>query len=335
LAQARWIEQRKQRILPTHYFHLVFTLPSELRTLAFTNKKVVYDLLFRCAAETLSELAADPEWLGGQLGITAVLHTWTRELKPHPHVHCIVTGGGLAPDGSEWRASSEEFLFPVRVLSSLFRGKMVSALRAARRAGELDLDDRSAGLAAPGAFSRLMNRLFNQDWVVYAKRPFGGSEKVYQYLGRYTHRVAISNARMISTEGGVTFATKDGKTATLAPDEFIRRFLMHILPPRFVKIRHFGLLAACNATTKLEVARQLLGGDRKVEVDDGAPAAEDAVTAPHPEGETGQSSEDWKSLLYKLTGEDLSICPRCKEGRMISLPLTWLSGPEPSYEDSS
>jgi hypothetical protein len=178
LAQARWLEQRKQRILPTHYFHLVFTLPSELRTLAFINKKVVYDLLFRCAADTLSEMAANPEWLGGQLGITAVLHTWTRELGFHPHVHCIVTGGGLAPDGSEWKPSSEGFLFPVRVLSSLFRGKMVSALRAARRAGELDLSESCTGLSAPGAFNRLMDRLFNSDWVVYAKRPFGGPEQV-------------------------------------------------------------------------------------------------------------------------------------------------------------
>lgn len=335
MAQARWLEQRKQRILPTHYFHLVFTLPSELRTLAFTNKEVVYKLLFRCAAETLSELAADPKWLGGQLGITAVLHTWTRELKPHPHVHCIVTGGGLAPDGSEWISSSGDFLFPVRVLSSLFRGKMVSALRKACRAGELDFVGGCAPLSAPAAFNRLMDRLFTKDWVVYAKRPFGGPEKVYEYLGRYTHRVAISNSRLISTEGGVTFATKEGKSVTLSPDEFIRRFLLHILPKGFVKIRHFGLLAACNATTKLEVARQLL--EDRGEGETPALIAKETASDHEVEADAARVllTDDWKALLRELTGEDLSLCPRCGEGRMVRLPLAWLPGSTPDYEDSS
>jgi hypothetical protein len=335
LAQARWIEQRKQRILPTHYFHLVFTLPSELRALAFCNREVIYDLLFHCAAQTLNELATDPKRLGGQLGITAVLHTWTRELEFHPHIHCIVTGGGLTSDGLNRKPTSQDFLFPVKVLSRLFRGKLLVALRRTCRAGQLDFVGRCASLSAPAAFNRLIDGLFRKEWVVYAKKPFGGPEKVYEYLGRYTHRVAISNARMISIDGGVTFATKNGKTTTLAPYEFIRRFLMHILPKGLVKIRHFGLLAACNATTKLEVARVLLGGDRKVEFDAGTPVTEAPAPAPQPESDTGQISDDWKSLLHQLTGEDLRICPRCKEGRMIPLPLTWLSWPEPSYEDSS
>jgi len=243
LRGARWVEQRLDRILPVHYFHVVFTLPGDLREVARRNRALVFDLLLKSAAAALLTLGRDPKWFGAsaQLGVTTVLHTWARDLHFHPHAHCIVTGGGLAPDGKSWVAAPREFLLPVHVLGALFRGKFLDGLERLRARGLLrdDLDDRAA--------RRRRARLYEQSWVVYAKRPFGGAEQVYRYLGHYTHRVAISNARLVSVDDhAVVFHTRGQDTATIGPAEFIRRFLDHRLPRGFVKICHGGLLSPTN-----------------------------------------------------------------------------------------
>ncbi|MGH7336570.1 MAG: IS91 family transposase, partial [Myxococcota bacterium] len=251
LAQAKWLDERKRRILPTSYFHVVFTLPSELRAVARLNPGVVYGLLFHAAAQTLLELGRDPKRLGATLGVTCVLHTWSRTLAYHPHVHCIVTGGGLSLDQERWVASARRYLFPLPVMAALFRGKMLSGLRRAHRQGKLRLP---TNLAASAWFDALVDRLFGADWVVYAKPPFGGPEHVYAYLGRYTHRVGLDNRRLRAIDDEqVRFVGRHRKLVTLTPGAFIGRFLQHVLPPDFVKLRHYGLLAASNATTLLEV----------------------------------------------------------------------------------
>ncbi len=326
LSQARWIHQREKRILPTHYFHLVFTLPAELRALALYNRRTLFDLLFKSASETLLELAKDSKWLGATPAITAVLHTWTRKLQFHPHLHLIVTGGGLTDD-DEWKDQGPDFLFPVRVLGSLFRGKLLDGLRRAYRKGQLELGGSAAELTEPEAFDRLVQTLYEKSWVVYAKRPFGGAEKVFEYLGRYTHRVAISNARLLEHDNGkVTFATKDGGTETIDGEEFMRRFLLHVLPKGFVKIRHYGLTAASNATTRLETARKCLD------------ARDDQHSKPNDEsGSVSFDELDFKELMRLLTGEDLTLCPKCGLGPMERMALGALAAevmiPEP--QDSS
>lgn len=289
LAQAKWLEGRKRRILPTHYFHVVFTLPSELRPLAKLNPRVVYGLLFEAASQTLLELGRDPERLGATLGVTGVLHTWSRTLAYHPHVHCIVTGGGLSLDRERWVATSPKFLFPLPVMSRLFRGKVLCGLRRALRRRELRLPD---DLAEPSRFDALVDTLFDTDWVVYSKRPFGGPENVYAYLGRYTHRVGLSNHRLRAIDDEkVTFVGRHDTLVTLTPHEFIRRFLQHVLPADFVRLRHYGLLAPCNATTLLEVARGLLGQP--------PPEPVDNLT--------------WRERMFRLTGVDLRVCSRCHQ----------------------
>ena len=303
LSQARWITGRMARILPTHYFHVVFTLPAELRGLALRNREVVFDLLFRCASQTLLTLGRDPKRLGAELGVTAVLHTWRRDLSFHPHLHCIVTGGGLSLDGARWVHGRRGFLFPVRVLGKLFRGKLLSALRQAYDAGELDLTGCASELADPAVFAAKLDALYRKPWVVYAKRPFGGAEQVVAYLGRYTHRVGLSNHRLLHMdERGVCFRTRGDKTVTLPAEEFLRRFLLHVLPKGFVKIRHYGLVSASHATTTLEVARERLA----VAAGTAVPATAGARRTPR----------DWRELLAALTGVDLSVCPRCR-GRMV------------------
>ncbi len=303
LVQARWIEQRTERILPTHYFHVVFTLPAQLRRLCRRNAEAFYDLLFETVSQTLLELGKDPERLGAQLAFTAVLHTWTRSLQYHPHLHCIVAGGGLSFAADRWVPARRKYLFPVKVLSRLFRGKFLARLRELHDQGKLTSDS----LAAPPTFKDLIDQLYHREWVVYAKRPFGGPEQVYRYLGRYTHRVGISNQRLVSFDGQVVcFRTKNGDTITLHAEEFIRRFLQHVLPARFVKIRHYGLMASSNATTKLPIARSLL--------ENAAPAV---AIAPIP---SRAAALDWRELLKTLTGIDVTLCPRCG-GRMIPRPL--------------
>lgn len=300
LVQARWIEKRIERVLPTHYFHVVFTLPSTLRPLVRQNRAALFDLLFASSGQSLLDLGVDPKRLGGQLGVTAVLHTWTRELTFHPHVHCIVTGGGLAPSLDRWIPARRKYLFPVQVIGQLFRGKFLDGLRRLYAEGRLVLNGRSAELADPARFAALVDDLYRTSWVVYAKRPFAGPEQVYRYLGRYTHRVGISNQRLQTLDArGVTFRTKGSKTVTLAPDVFIGRFLQHVLPPRFVKIRHFGLHASGNATTRLVIARGLL--ERQGASLDLPPA--------HPAGDAERLT--WSEILRQLTGIDADFCPRC------------------------
>jgi putative transposase/transposase-like zinc-binding protein len=264
-ARERWIAARRRELLPTRYVHMVFTLPRELAPLVLQNKKVVYDLLFRASAETLLEVARDPKHLGAEVGFFSVLHTWNQKLGLHPHVHCVVPAGGLSPDRRRWIKSRYAFFLPVKVLSRVFRGKFVAALKRAFHEDRLRFQENLTLLAQPKTFAAWLRPLFRKDWMVYSKRPFGGPEYVLQYLGRYTHRVAISNHRLISSaDGKVTFRWRDSahhdeqKLLTLSLDEFLRRFLLHLLPKRFVRIRNFGFLANRRRATSLPLCFQLL-----------------------------------------------------------------------------
>jgi len=296
LEQAEWIDARKARTLPVHHFHVVFTLPAELRRLAKLNEEVVYSILFREAGRTLLTLGEDR--FGALFGVTEVLHTWTRALTYHPHVHCIVTGGGLSIDGKRWVATSKRFLFPVKVLSRLFRGKFLAALRQAHAAGKL------VGISAPD-FAVLIAQLYAKEWVAYAKRPFGSVEHVFEYLGRYTHRVGISNQRLLGLdERGVHFLTKNGQSLSLPPEEFIRRFLQHVLPHGFVKIRHYGLLAPANVRGRLQAALRLLSPPEL------PPPVERTHQTPPPDLPT------WEDRLLALTGIDVRLCRHCGSTRL-------------------
>lgn len=312
LDQQRWLEQRMERILPTHYFHVVFTLPDELRALARRNPREIYTLLFQAASRTLMDLGRDPNRLGALLGLTLVLHTWTRDLRFHPHVHGIVTGGGLRLDGQEWVGTSPKFLFPVKVLSKLFRGKVVDGLHRLLDEGSLELPPE---LRDPTSSERFFAALYAHRWVVYAKPPFAGPEQVFAYLGRYTHRVALSNHRILDlTDDTVTIATRDGKTATMSPVELIRRFLLHILPKRFVKIRHYGLHASANVGSRLEKARELLQS-----------SIPDPALADH----GSETAKTWKQRLQDLTGVDPDICPACGSHRLHRTHLPRRARPPP------
>ena len=258
----------KAELLAVPYFHVVFTLPPRIGAIAYQNKAVIYDLLFKASAETLLTIAADPKRLGVKIGFTSVLHTWGRAMTHHPHVHMIVPGGGISLDGSKWISCSEDFLLPVPVLSRLFRGKMLAMLKAAHEAGRLQFFGTHAHLADKAAFKSWLEPLYDTKWHVHAKRPFAGPEAVLAYLARYTHRVAISNSRLIKAdETGVTFRYKDYriegpgryKTMTVAPGEFIRRFMLHVLPKGFHRIRHYGLLASSRTKADtIERARELI-----------------------------------------------------------------------------
>jgi len=265
-ARDRWLEKRRRELLPTPYVHVVFTLPGPLAPLALQNKKILYDLLFRTSAETLLEIARDPQHLGAAIGFFSVLHTWNQKLQLHPHVHCVIPAGGLSPDQRRWIQTRSAFFLPVQVLGRVFRGKFVAALRRAFQDGQLSFYGGLQPLAQPKTFFAWLRQLFRKDWVVYAKPPFGGPEHVLGYLGRYTHRVAISNHRLVSfADQNVTFRWRDSahhneqKLATLSLDEFLRRFLLHLLPDGFVRIRHFGFLANRQRATSLPVCFQLLG----------------------------------------------------------------------------
>jgi len=334
LAQARWIAQREQRILPTHYFHVVFTLSAALRPLAWRNRQQVFHLLFKTATETLLELGEDPKRLGATLGITAVLHTWTRQLHFHPHLHCIVTGGGLNGQG-QWVSTQPDFLFPVRVLSALFRGKFLANLRALHRQGQLELGQPTGRAHKPIELASLVHSLYRTKWVVYAKPPFGGPRQVFAYLGRYTHRVAISNARLIAyVNGQVTFATKNGGSVTISDQEFIRRFLCHVLPKKFVKIRHYGLLSPCHAKTTLERARQALP-PLTTQADSASPDLQSLSEGIDQPADNQDFSQPWTTLLAQLTGQDVTRCRHC--GAVLRrLPLDHPdSRPPPATRDTS
>lgn len=303
IRQAQWVALRMDRVLPVPHYHVVFTVPGQLRPLIKTNGRALYDVLFRAMSETLAEFAKDPQRLGAQIGVTSILHTWTRDLRFHPHVHCVVTGGGLSADGTRWIPSrGERFLFPVRALAKVFRGKVLATIKhlapAQRHAANL-VDDKR--------FARLLDRLYRVRWVAYAKAPFSGSRHVFAYLGRYTHRVAISNQRLVSLDAeGVRFATKNGQFATLPPLEFIRRFVDHILPEHFVKIRHYGLYASSHVKTRLAMAHALLPAEKTKQ-----PAA--APLVPRPES---TPSERTAELLTSLFGVDFLRCPRCSVGTL-------------------
>jgi Putative transposase/Transposase zinc-binding domain len=305
-ARAQWLEQRAAELLPVEYFHVVFTVPQLLAPLALQNQRLVYGMLFRAAAETLLQIAADPRHLGARLGFLAVLHTWGQNLHPHPHLHCVVPGGGLAPDRSRWIACRRQFLFPVKVLSRLFRAKFIAYLHTAFRAGKLGFHGELKSLGEKRSFAQWLKRLTATEWVVYAKPPFGGPRQVLKYLARYTHRVAISNQRLVSLENGrVTFRWKnyarasEPATMTLPAEEFIRRFLLHVLPSGFVKIRHFGFLANRGRRDNVRLCRQLL--------------AASSITSPSLARHDSSSNEP--------AAETVERCPRCKLGIMRILEI--------------
>jgi hypothetical protein len=282
-ARAEWVAARQAELLPVPYFHVVFTLPAAVAEIAFQNKATVYAILFQAAAETLCTIAADPKHLGAEIGLVAVLHTWGQNLQHHPHVHCVVPGGGPSPDGTRWIGCRPGFFLPVRVLSRLFRRLFLAALRAAFAAGDLGFHGDLTDLANPAAFIRRLRELRRAEWVVYAKPPFGGPEQVLTYLGRYTHRVALANSRLVGISADeVTFRWKDyrhhgkSKVMTLGADEFIRRFLLHSLPDGFHRIRHYGFLANRHRAEKLALCRTLL------EVPPPCPAARPADGAAMP-----------------------------------------------------
>ena len=290
-AAREWLAEREAELLPVPYYHVVFTLPAQIADIAYQNKAVIYDLLFKASAETLITIAADPKHLGARVGITSVLHTWGSALTHHPHVHMIVPGGGLSPDGERWITCRPGFFLPVRVLSRLFRRLFLQKLAAAHQ--QLQFFGDHAPLANAKTFAAYLAPLRKTEWVVYAKRPFGGPEAVLAYLSRYTHRVAISNSRLIAFDhNSVTFKWKDyridgrdrHKRMTLATDEFIRRFLIHVLPDGFHRIRHYGLSASASRADNLARARQLLAAPApQTQSDDAQTSApDDARTLSHP-----------------------------------------------------
>ena len=264
-ARARWLAARSAELLPVPYFHVVFTLPHELSSLVLQNKRLLYDLLFRTSAATLLEVARTPKHLGADIGLLSVLHTWGQNLQHHPHVHCVVPGGGLARDGSRWVAASPRFFLPIRILSRVFRGKFIAGLRQLLSQNKLEFHGSLHELSHPERFQQFLRQLYTNEWVVYAKPPFGGAEHVLHYLARYTHRVAISNHRLVAfNDGRVSFRWKDyahggkQKVMTVSTDEFLRRFLIHVLPRNLVRIRHFGLFANRRRAASLLRCRVLL-----------------------------------------------------------------------------
>lgn len=318
LASRQWVAARQADLLPVEYFHVVFTVPEELAPLALQNKHVIYDIMFAAASTTLLRIAADPQHLGAAIGFLAVLHTWGQQLLHHPHLHCVVPGGGLSPDGKQWVACRTGFFLPVRVLSRLFRRLFLQNLQRAFERGELCFHSSLTHLAQPPAFAALVARARSKEWVVYTKPPFGGPAQVLDYLGRYTHRVAISNDRLVKMEDGqVTFGWKDyrcdyrGRTMTLEASEFIRRYLLHVLPRGFQRIRQYGLLANRSRASKLAACRQLLG-------------ITDIAMEPK------VRSEGYQAQYEAVTGESLVCCPVCRTGHLqrvaVIAPMPMASG---------
>jgi len=307
LAKARWLDAQQQHLLPCEYFHVVFTIPESIAAIAFQNRAVVFNILFRAAAQALQSIARDSRHLGAEIGLLAVLHTWGQTVQFHPHIHCVVPGGGLSPDGERWVACRPGFFLPVKVLSRRFRTLFLTALGQAFRDGELNFFSELKPLAQRRTFAELLASARRAEWIVYAKRPFGGPQQVLDYLGRYTHRVAISNDRLLSMEDGtVCFRWKDyrhssrQKIMAIAAEEFIRRFLLHVLPRGFVRIRRYGLLGNRHCAAKLALCRHLLGaGEPKPQPDEGI--------------------EDYRIRYEALTGASLIACPICRSGRMIRI----------------
>jgi hypothetical protein len=322
-ARAAWTAARERELLPTPYFHVVFTIPHVLSPVALQNKKTVYGILFQAAAETLIETAANPKHLGARIGLLAILHTWGQNLMHHPHLHCVIPAGGVAPDGKRWihcrrgKRDQQPFFLPVRVLSRVFRGKFIDKLKQAHGDGQLGFSGRLASLHRPDRFNQLLDNAVRREWVVYAKRPFGGPDRVLKYLARYTHRVAISNERLVAMNGDqVSFRWKDyahgraPKTMTLDACEFMRRFLLHTLPRGFIRIRHYGFLSNRDRSRNIEHCRQLLAADQRGE-------------AARPPGDTTDPGE-----------EPRIPCPSCHAGRMVAIevfPAQRASVPAPHW----
>ena len=321
LARARWLQQRTAELLPVEYFHVVFTIPEQLAAIAFQNKEVVYGILFQTVAQTLLTIAGDPKHLGAEIGFFAVLHTWGQNLHLHPHLHCVVPGGGLSPD-DQWIACRPGFFLPVRVLSRLFRRLFLEALEKAHADGQFHFFGDLQSLRDAQAFAAYLAPMRDTEWVVYAKPPFGGPQQVLEYLGRYTHRVAISNERLLNLEdGNVSFGWKDyrhrqrSKTMTVAAEEFIRRFLLHALPPGFQRIRYYGFLANCHRIDKLDFCRRLLL----------APCA-DLLPPPI----------SYREFYVRLIGRDPKRCLKCGIGTMVQIEILFpCHGPIPMLVDTS
>jgi hypothetical protein len=327
-ARAQWLADREGELLPVEYFHVVFTLPQQIASLALQNARKIYSILFRTVAETMLTIAADPEHLGAAIGFLAVLHSWGQNLHFHPHIHCVVPGGGISPDNSRWipcRKYRKSFFLPVRVLSSFFRKRFLIHLRRTYRKGKLQFHGELEPFAQPAAFEALCQKAGHLKWVAYAKPPFGGPEQVLKYLARYTHRVAISNRRLLSlADGRIIFEWKDyaagnqTKTMTLEAVEFTRRFLLHVLPSGFVHIRHFGFLANRKRKEKLALCRSLLGALQMV-----------VEASPDPPG--GRDSTTEEELFRR--------CPVCKTGRLLLIQVLTAAAcaciPAPMIADSS
>ena len=323
LARAQWLEDRQAELLETPYFHVVFTIPEEIAALVYQNKKEVYGILFRVAAETLCTIAADPRHLGAEIGFFAVLHSWGQNLLFHPHLHCVVAGGGISLDGSRWVSCRPGFFLPVRVLSRLFRRLFLEALETAFDTGKLQFFSFLEALRERSAFQQYLASVREREWVVYAKPPFAGPQQVLDYVGRYTHRVAISNNRIQNIENGqVSFRWKDyrdhnrQKTMTLTANEFIRRFLLHVLPLGFQRIRYYGFLGNRYRAQKLARCRQLLG-------------------MPVPESVPAEQSLDYRDRYEQLTGISLRNCPVCRNGHMAVIEVFGRVPRRPAISDTS
>ena len=307
LAQLKWLEKRKQELLPIRYFHLVFTIPSELNHLVLINQKVLYTMLFKAASQTVCMLAQQDKHLGAKPGCIAVLHTWGQNLMDHPHIHMIVTGGGLSADGMKWISSKKKFFIPVRIMSRVFRGKYLAFFKKAYHNNDLLFEGKSKQLKEIKQFKQILNALYKKEWIVYAKKTFGNPEKVLNYLGKYTHRIAISNHRILGMDNNrICFNWKDyadkdkQKVMSLTANEFIRRFLLHVLPSGFFKIRYYGLLSSRNKKENLILCSRLLKVICKL---------------------NNLSGETWQKLLLKITGFDVNKCPCCKKGQMKMIRL--------------
>jgi hypothetical protein len=323
LARAKWIEDRRHELLNCEYYHVVFTVPDKIAALAYQNKEVVYNILFQATAETLRTIAADPKHLGAEIGFFAVLHTWGSALLHHPHLHCVIPGGGLSSEGTRWVPCKPGFFLPVRVLSLLFRRLFLERLQNAFDDGKLRFFSALEYLRDRCEFARYLEPVRKSKWVVYAKRPFAGPEQVLDYVGRYTHRVAISNNRLLDIEGGqVSFRYKDyrnqgqQKTMTLSAEEFIRRFLLHVLPHGFHRIRYYGFQGNRYRKEKLDQCRQLLG-------------------MPIPEVPTESSeTRDYRDRCEELNGVSLRICPVCRRGHMVLIDA-FEARSRPAIKDTS
>jgi len=324
LARAEWIEDRQAELLNCEYFHVVFTVPDKIAAIAYQNKEVVYNILFQATAETLRTIAADPKHLGAEIGFFAVLHSWGSNLMHHPHLHCVVPGGGLSSDGTRWVPCRPGFFLPVRVLSRLFRRLFLERLQSAFDLQKLRFFSALEKLRDPREFLRYLDPLSKSEWVVYAKPPFAGPEKVLDYVGRYTHRVAISHNRLLDIEDGqVSFRYKDyrdhsqQKTMSLSAEEFIRRFLLHVLPRGFHRIRYFGFLGNRHRQEKLDQCRQLLGM-----------AVSELPSDPH-------AAQDYRDRYETLTGTSLRQCPFCHRGHMIRVGEIEAPRRLPAIKDTS